>query len=143
MSGREEQGVCRVGCRPLSGLSGPQGTEGTAGGFFQTFPADSIPVCNLTPLLPPTPTKQAQSPQLNKPVMEVTGSLLGRAGHQAGVCSKDLVKKIEISQFSSAWNFQKMHLNSRGLSWVVLGLLELDFLNLPVTLILRDVGKAQ
>ena len=68
-----------------------------SGKILLDIPSSSIPVCNLTPLLPPSPAKQTQSQQLNKPIMEVTRSLLGGVGCKAGVCSKAPVKKIEIS----------------------------------------------
>lgn len=95
-------------------------------------------------LLPPTSTKLSQNLQLNKPLIEVTRSLMGEMGLMAVVCNKDLVKKMRFPQSHSAWNFQEMHLTSYGTSlWIVLGVLTLDFLNLQVTLILSDVGQAQ
>lgn len=99
---------------------------------------------SVTLLLPPTSTQQTQSLQLNKPLMEVTRSLVGGMGLMGEVCNKDLVKKMRYPQSHSAWNFWEMHLTSYGTSlWIVLGVLTLDFLNLQITLILSDVGKAQ
>lgn len=78
--------------------------------------------------------------------MEVTGSLVGGVGCKAGVCSKDLVKKIEIFlkrklrflQFSSGLLENGPSLCGISL-WAILGVLKADLLN-QVTLILSDVG---
>lgn len=81
--------------------------------------------------------------------MEVTGSLVGGVGCKAGVCSKDLVKKIEIFFLKKIEIFTvqfSLGLLENGPSlcgislWAILGVLKADLLNLQVTLILSDVG---
>lgn len=42
-------------------------------------------------------------------------------GRNLGSAKKGLVKKMEVSQPSSAWNFREMHLTSYGISLSYLG----------------------
>lgn len=66
------------------------------GRILLDIPSPLHPSLQLDPVPPSNPYQADPEPKLNKPIMEVTGSLMGGVGCKAGVCSKNLVKKIEI-----------------------------------------------